>query len=95
MRLGERTAEALRSGWFLRDSQRAFSTVQRRQAWDQAVADRGGRLPLCERCGAEVSWRDYSVDHRTPWTAGGPTTLGNAALMHATCYSSKGRSVAT
>lgn len=50
----------------------------------QAAA--GGR---CEECGAALG-DDFHADHRLPYSAGGPTDLGNAAALCPQCNRRKG-----
>jgi 5-methylcytosine-specific restriction endonuclease McrA len=38
-----------------------------------------------------VTWDDLTIDHVDPHSRGGRTRLGNAALMHRSCNSAKGK----
>lgn len=67
------------------DTNRTFNTTQRRILW-HASADR--RCAICSR--PITRWEDLSIDHVKPYIKGGTTDLGNAALTHKSCNSSKG-----
>ena len=66
-----------------KDSQRGFSSEQRRLLWNTASSRR------CE-CGKVLSWDDFTLDHIDPHSKGGRSRLENAALMCRSCNSSKG-----
>jgi hypothetical protein len=74
----------LESLFFRKDSQRGFTSEQRRIIWNQA----GQRK--CTNCGCNLTWADFTVDHIDPHSRGGPSRLDNAALMCVSCNSSKG-----
>lgn len=67
-----------------KDSQRLFTPEQRRVLWHMDTN------PKCARCGRNISWVDYTVDHRRAHSRGGRTELRNAKAMHRRCNSSKG-----
>jgi hypothetical protein len=67
-----------------KDSQRGFSSEQRRLLWNTATNRR------CESCGKSLSWEDFTLDHIDPHSKGGRSQLENAALMCRGCNSSKG-----
>lgn len=67
-----------------RDAQRGFTPEQRRVLWNTA-ADK-----LCGRCGATLSWENFTIDHVNPHSKGGRSTLDNAALVCRSCNSAKG-----
>jgi hypothetical protein len=67
-----------------KDSQRSFSTGQRRLLWNT------DENPNCARCNKTLDWNEFTVDHVKAWSRGGQTTLHNAQLMHRHCNSSKG-----
>jgi Protein of unknown function DUF262/HNH endonuclease len=67
-----------------KDSQRGFTSEQRRLLWNTATARR------CETCKKVLSWDDFTLDHVDPHSKGGRTRLDNAALMCGSCNSSKG-----
>ena len=67
-----------------KDSQRGFSSEQRRLLWNTASNRR------CEACGRSLSWEDFTLDHIDPHSKGGRSHLENATLMCRRCNSSKG-----
>ena len=67
-----------------KDSQRGFSSEQRRLLWNTASNRR------CEACGRSLSWEDFTLDHIDTHSKGGRSHLENAALMCRRCNSSKG-----
>jgi hypothetical protein len=67
-----------------KDSQRGFSSEQRRIIWNTA-ANR-----ICSTCGCKLTWEDFTVDHINPHSKGGRSKLANAALMCRKHNSSKG-----
>lgn len=67
-----------------KDKDRLFSPEQRRILWNSTKERR------CAKCGGIVTWSDFTVDHIKPFSKGGKTKLGNAAIMHRRCNSSKG-----
>jgi hypothetical protein len=67
-----------------KDSQRGFSSEQRRLLWNTAGARR------CETCNKALSWEDFTLDHIDPHSKGGRSRLENAALMCRRCNSAKG-----
>jgi hypothetical protein len=67
-----------------KDSQRGFSSEQRRLLWNIS-SNRN-----CERCNKPLSWEDFTLDHVDPHSKGGRSRLENAALMCRSCNSSKG-----
>jgi len=71
----------------IKDQQRLFSQEQRRILWNTAEER------VCAECGCELNWEDFQADHIKPFTLGGKTTLGNAALLCATHNAAKGRRV--
>ena len=67
-----------------KDSQRGFSSEQRRLLWNTASSRR------CEKCNSPLSWDNFTLDHVDPHSKGGRSRLENAALMCRSCNSSKG-----
>lgn len=67
-----------------KDSQRGFTSEQRRLLWNTAGSRR------CEKCAKALSWNDFTLDHIDPYSKGGRSRLENAALMCRSCNSSKG-----
>jgi 5-methylcytosine-specific restriction endonuclease McrA len=67
-----------------RDSDRLFSTEQRRVLWNSSDDRR------CSICRKAVTWADLTIDHVNPFSKGGRTILNNAALTHRRCNSKKG-----
>ncbi|MEK7747770.1 MAG: DUF262 domain-containing protein, partial [Nitrospirota bacterium] len=67
-----------------KDSQRGFSSEQRRLLWNTDSCRR------CESCRKPLSWDDFTLDHIDPHSKGGRSRLENAALMCQSCNSSKG-----
>ena len=67
-----------------KDGERLFSEEQRRILWHSTAHRK------CKKCGGQMTWTDFTVDHISPFSKGGQTRLENAALMHRRCNSSKG-----
>jgi len=67
-----------------KDSQRGFTSEQRRLVWNTTGSSR------CKSCNKPLSWDDFTLDHIDPHSKGGRSRLENAALMCRTCNSSKG-----
>ena len=69
-----------------KDSRRLFSQEQRRIMWNTA------RSRKCEneKCGKELTWEDFTLDHIKPWSKGGRTQLKNAAILCRKCNAAKG-----
>jgi hypothetical protein len=68
----------------LKDSQRTFSSEQRRILWNR------DERPACRICRKPLTWNDITIDHVKAWSKGGPTNLTNAQLAHRACNSRKG-----
>lgn len=70
-----------------KDSQRGFTSEQRRIIWNTASNRRcTGKL-----CGGKMlTWEDFTLDHINPHSKGGRSRLDNAALMCRKCNSAKG-----
>ncbi|MGI8995431.1 MAG: HNH endonuclease family protein [Pyrinomonadaceae bacterium] len=72
----EQILRGLLESLFLRkDSARLFSPEQRRILWNMTAA------PKCVECKTPLTWDNFTIDHKIPWSKGGKTELGNADLM--------------
>jgi hypothetical protein len=84
----ERRAEILRGLLFSlferKDEKRTFTPEQRRLLWNN------DEKKACRRCGKQLSWENFTVDHILAHSKGGPTSLQNAQLMCRSCNSGKG-----
>jgi hypothetical protein len=67
-----------------KDSQRGFTSEQRRIIWNN-TSDR-----RCIDCGDKLIWDNFTLDHIDPHSKGGKSRLENATLMCQKCNSSKG-----
>jgi hypothetical protein len=67
-----------------KDSQRGFTSEQRRILWNTAATRK------CQECGRVLNWDDFTIDHVDPHSKGGRSRLENSALMCRGCNSSKG-----
>jgi hypothetical protein len=67
-----------------KDSQRLFSLEQRRILWNTSAVRK------CKACGKPLTWADFTIDHIDPYSKGGRTKLGNAALLCKKDNSAKG-----
>ena len=74
----------LESVFTRKDSQRGFTTEQRRILWSTTAARK------CKGCSRTLTWDDFTIDHIDPHSKGGRSRLDNAALMCRSCNSSKG-----
>lgn len=63
----------------LRDSRRVLGPLERELAYW-----RDGKK--CRVCRKDVVWNEAEFHHIDPHTDGGPTTVGNAALVHRACH---------
>lgn len=66
-----------------RDTRRAFNDEERRIAWEISKDKK------CAKCGNEVGWDDYHLDHILSHNQGGKTELENSQIMHNSCNQSK------
>ena len=62
-----------------------FNNEERRVAWN--LSDK-----KCSKCGLEVEWDDYHLDHKDSHNQGGKTLLENSQIMHSKCNESKSNS---
>jgi len=63
-----------------KDKKRLFTDVEKRIIWNRDPDHK------CVWCNKPVkSFQDYQPDHLQPWGKGGPTSLENAAILHASC----------
>lgn len=67
-----------------KDANRVFSPEQRRVIWHSDDKKK------CARCGRNLTWAEFTVDHVKAWSRGGRTSLKNAKPMHRRCNASKG-----
>ena len=67
-----------------KDSQRGFTSEQRRILWNTTASRK------CQECGRILNWDDFTIDHVDPHSKGGRSRLENSALMCRGCNSSKG-----
>ncbi len=67
-----------------KDSQRGFTSEQRRILWSTS-ANR-----VCKTCGCKLTWENFTIDHIDPHSKGGRSRLDNAALMCRKHNSQKG-----
>jgi HNH endonuclease len=76
----------LRSIFAKKDSQRGFSSEQRRILWNSTA------VPKCSYhgCTKILTWEDFTIDHIDPHSKGGRSQLDNATLMCREHNSSKG-----
>ena len=73
------------------DPRRCFTKEQKQQFLDMQPADTivDGKY-MCARCKQHFYPDELQMDHKTPWSKGGPTELSNAALLCNRCNPSKG-----
>ena len=57
----------------------------------EIVIQRDG--PICGLCGGGVERDDIHIDHKIPWSRGGPTALDNLQVAHSACNIRKGARV--
>lgn len=77
----------MHDGLLLKDDQRAFTQQQRLAVYRR---DRG-RCQVRLSCqGEKVRWEMWHCDHRTPWSAGGQTTVANGQVACVACNLAKG-----
>ena len=67
-----------------KDTHRTFSDVQRRIIWDASKTKR------CCKCGKDLKWGHFEIDHIIPYSKGGKTSLANSALICKGCNCRKG-----
>jgi len=72
-----------------KDTQRGYTPEQRRIIWDKAVKKK------CCGCGCVLEWPNFTIDHITPHSRGGRTSIENSALMCQSCNSAKGNKMPT
>ena len=84
----------LKDGFFLKnkDIKRSFSQNAKDLLWSELKSDK----PKCPNprkninCKKFLTYEDAQVDHKDPWSKGGPTTKDNAQLICSKCNISKG-----
>lgn len=67
-----------------KDSQRGFTSEQRRIIWNTSTQR------VCAECSCKLTWEDFTIDHIKPHSKGGRSQLENAALMCRKHNSKKG-----
>ena len=70
------------------DPKRLFTADDKESLLASMTAENG--LYRCRHCGQLFYPTELTVDHITPWSKGGRTTLSNAQLLCRACNSSKG-----
>jgi len=86
----------LKDGFILKkkDAKRAFDPNVKDLLWTEILEKT--IKPNCPnptyngKCKKYLTYEDAEVDHKYPWSKGGPTTLDNARLICSSCNSSKG-----
>jgi hypothetical protein len=68
-----------------RDTKRNFSIEQRRLIWHTSESKK------CVKCGLELTWDNFTIDHIKAYARGGKTSPKNAQLMCGSCNSRKGK----
>ncbi|HQQ01265.1 MAG TPA: DUF262 domain-containing protein [bacterium] len=58
-----------------KDDQRNFTIEQRRLIWHSEEKKK------CADCGETLTWNNFTIDHRKPYSRGGRTSPANAQLM--------------
>ena len=77
-----------------KDAKRAFDPNVKDLLWTEILEKT--IKPNCPnptyngKCKKYLTYEDAEVDHKYPWSKGGPTTLDNARLICSSCNSSKG-----
>jgi hypothetical protein len=69
-----------------KDSQRGFTSEQRRIIWNTSA----NRVCANAKCAHKLTWEDFTIDHINPYSKGGQSSLKNAALMCRRHNSQKG-----
>ena len=70
-----------------KDRHRTFTEVQRRIIWANT------KRKKCYRCGRELKWPNFEIDHVYPYSKGGKTTIENSAIICKRCNCKKGAKV--
>jgi len=83
----EKILRGLLAGLFeKKDEHRSFSPEQRRLIWNSD----GTKRCSYPGCGQKLDWTNFTIDHIKPFSRGGRTSVGNAALMCVKHNSKKG-----
>jgi hypothetical protein len=84
----QRRAEILRgllgSLFIRKDEKRIFSSEQRRILWNS------DEKQYCRKCHKQLTWENFTIDHKIAHNKGGRTILDNAQLLCRSCNSKKG-----
>lgn len=67
-----------------KDRHRMFTEVQRRIIWANT------KRKKCYKCGRELKWSNFEIDHVYPYSKGGKTTIENSAIICKRCNCKKG-----
>lgn len=68
-----------------KDKKRLFSAEVKRLLWN------GTSNRKCQECGNPIlTWDELEIDHKKPWSLGGPTVLKNGRLAHVSCNRARG-----
>lgn len=70
-----------------KDRHRTFTEVQRRIIWANT------KRKKCYKCGRELKWSNFEIDHVYPYSKGGKTTIENSAIICKRCNCKKGAKV--
>ena len=70
-----------------KDRRRTFTEVQRRIIWANT------KRKKCYKCGRELKWSNFEIDHVYPYSKGGKTTIENSAIICKSCNCKKGAKV--
>ena len=70
-----------------KDRHRTFTEIQRRIIWANA------KRKKCYKCGRELKWTNFQIDHVYPYSKGGKTTIENSAIICRHCNSRKGAKI--
>jgi 5-methylcytosine-specific restriction endonuclease McrA len=69
-----------------KDPRRSFSNEQKRLIWGAAKSHECSN-PKCRK---RLTWDTFTIDHKTPYSKGGRTSIMNARILCRSCNSRKG-----
>ena len=69
-----------------KDSRRSFTEEQKRLIWGAAKSHECSN-PKCRK---RLTWETFTIDHETPYSKGGRTSILNAKILCRSCNSRKG-----